>query len=447
MDIRLFIDKVMESSKKKGIEESELYYSDGESFTVKVFEGDISDYKVSEARGISLRGLYHGKMGYSYTEIFDDKSVNLLTDEVIESAEIIDSGDEEIIFEGSESYRELKLYNEDYTKVCIEEKIEFIKKLENACMEIDPRVHKVDYCIFGDGIGERIIKNSKGLELSQKGNSAYAYVSVVVRENDETKTGSAYKISNDFSEFNVDELAKKAVEEAISMLGAKPISSGEYRIVMKNKTFASLIQSYSGLFSAENVQKGMSQLKGKLGHTLASEKFTLVDDPFLENGTSSRSFDDEGVATEYRKIVENGVLKTYLYNLKTAKKDGVKTTGNATKASYKGTMGISPSNFYLEKGNFDFKTLLEKLSDGLYITQLDGLHAGINKISGDFSLAARGYYVRNGQIERPVNQITVAGNYFEMLKSIEEIGDDLEFTMSSVGSPSVLIKSLNISGD
>ncbi len=430
-----------------GIEEVEVYYASGESFSVKVFEGEISDYKLSESAGISLRGIYNGKMGYSYTEIFDEMSIELLTHEVIESAEIIDSSDEEFIFEGSESYKDLKLYNEAYDEVDVNEKIEFVKNLEKTCLNLDPRVEKVNYCIFGDGKGERIIKNSKGLDLSQKVNSAYAYVSVVVEQNGERKTGSSYKISNDFSEFSVEDLAEKAVKEAVSLLGAKPIPSGEYGIVIKNRTFASLVQAYAGIFSAEHVQKGMSRLKDKLEKRIASKKFTLVDDPFLKNGTASRSFDDEGVATEYRKIVEDGVLNTYLYNLKTAKKDGVRTTGNASKASYKGTIGTSPSNFYVEKGSFTFNSLLEKLSEGVYITELDGLHAGINGISGDFSLSARGYYIKDGKIERPVNQITVAGNYFDLLMDIDEVGDDQEFTMSSVGSPSVLIKKLSVSGD
>lgn len=191
-------------------------------------------------------------------------------------------------------------------------------------------------------------------------------------------------------------------------------------------------------------------MKGKLNEKIASSVFTLVDDPYMEGGLASRSFDGEGVACKYKKVVDKGVLKTYLHNLKTAKKDGVETTGNAGKGSYKSSIGISPSNFYVEKGERDLNQMMADIDKGILITELQGLHSGLNSISGDFSLAALGFLIEGGKISRPVDQITVAGNYFEMLKDIEETGSDLKFGLPGgayIGSPSLRIKKLSIAGE
>jgi PmbA protein len=136
--------------------------------------------------------------------------------------------------------------------------------------------------------------------------------------------------------------------------------------------------------------------------------------------------------------------------LKTAKKDGIETTGNASKGSYKSSIGISPTNFYVEKGKRSLEEMIASVEKGIMITELQGLHSGLNSISGDFSLAALGYLIEDGKISRPVEQITVAGNYFEMLNNIEETGSDLKFGLPGgayIGSPSLKIKKLAIAGE
>ena len=210
------------------------------------------------------------------------------------------------------------------------------------------------------------------------------------------------------------------------------------------------MEAFTGIFSAEAVQKNLSLLKGKLNEKIASDKFTLIDDPYMEDGLASKSFDGEGVACKYKRVIDKGVLKTYFHNLKTAKKDGVETTGNASKGSYKSSIGISPSNFYVEKGERELNEMVADLDKGILITELQGLHSGLNSISGDFSLAALGYLIESGKISRPLEQITVSGNYFEMLKNIEETGSDLKFGLPGgayIGSPSLKIKKLSIAGE
>lgn len=450
MNMNSLIEKIFLLGKEQGMKDMEVYYSGGNSLSLKVFEKELDGYSLSESEGLSLRGVYNGKMGYSYTEKVDESSIDLLVKGAIENAQVIDSDDEEVIFQGSKEYKKVNNYNENLQNVLEVDKIQFVKALEEEAFNQDKRIVSVENCVYGDGYGETIISNTKGLYLHDKSNIAYTYIVVVARDGEDIKTGLAYRTGNDFSKFNPKEIAGEAVKEAISMLGASSIKSGDYTILLRNNAAADLLEAFAGIFSAESVQKDLSLLKGKLNKKIGSDKFNLIDDPFMVKGLASQSFDGEGVACKYKKVIDKGVLKTYLYNLKTAKKDGVETTGNASKGSYKSSIDISPTNFYVEKGSKTYEELLSSIDKGILITELQGLHSGLNSISGDFSLAALGYEIEGGKIKRPIEQITVAGNYFEMLKNIEEVGTDLKFSLPGgayIGSPSLKIKKLAVAGE
>lgn len=173
---------------------------------------------------------------------------------------------------------------------------------------------------------------------------------------------------------------------------------------------------------------------------------SLIDDPLLPDGMASRPFDAEGVPSSAHTVVENGVFQTFLYDLKTAHKDGVATTGNANRASAASSVHVAPSNFYLKPGGKSFDALLEGIGEGIVITEVSGLHAGANPVSGDFSLLSKGYTFRNGKRDKAVEQITVAGNFYELLKSVQELANDLAFPRGGIGSPSVDVGELSISG-
>ena len=450
MEIKSLIEKIFQEGKRQNLGDMEVFYSAGSSLSLKVFEKELDGYSLSESEGLSLRGIYNGKMGYSYTEKVDESSIDMLVKNVVENATVIDSDDEEFIYEGSKEYKKVDTFNSELECVSETDKINFVKQLEEEALKLDKRITSVETCVYGDGYGETIMSNTKGLYLHDKSNVAYTYAVVVAKDGDDIKTGMAYRTGNDFSKFNAKEIAAEAVNEAISMLGAKSVKSGDYAVVIRNSAAADLLEAFTGIFSAEAVQKNLSLLKDKLNQQIGSERFTLVDDPFMEGGLASMSFDGEGVACSYKKVIDKGVLKTYFHNLKTANKDGVVTTGNASKGSYKASIGIAPSNFYVEKGERSLKEIIAGMDSGIMITELQGLHSGLNSISGDFSLAALGYEIKEGKISRPVEQITVAGNYFEMLKNVEEVGSDLKFGLpgeSYIGSPSLKIKKLAIAGE
>lgn len=447
MDKNTFIDLVFKKAKQKNIEEFEIYFLSGTNTSLKVYNEKIDSFSDNQNQGISFRGKFKEKMGYSYTESFTEEDADFLIKEAEENASVIESDYEQIIYDGKGNYVSVETYDSSLENLEISKIEEFLINMEKEALQYDSRIKRVSTCVFGMGKSERIIKNSKGVDLRDRGNVAYVYISVAAEENGIIKTGSEFKVGRDFNEFNYKEISHRAAYKALSKFNSISVDLKESRCVIENLAFTSLLESMAGIFSAEAVQKGVSLLKGKIGEKIASDKVSVIDNPHLEKSEGAASFDSEGVPTKYKELISNGVLKTYLYNLKTAKKDGVESTGNASKGGYKGTVGISSFNLYVQNGVKSFEELLKDVNEGILITDFAGLHSGLNSISGDFSLAAEGFIIENGKKGRALNQMTVAGNFFEVLKNIEEVGNDIRFSLSSTGSPSVIIKNLYFSVD
>lgn len=444
------IDLLFEKGALKGFDAQEIYYLKNKNTEISVYNGEIDKYNLSEDGGLSYRGMVNGKLGYSYTELLDESSLDLLVNEAYDNAIAIEVDDEVFLHDGSGSYQKINNFNSKLSEVPMSEKIKFMLDLETELKASDKRVKNISHNSYDEVESFRWIKNTNGLDVSDTINYCLAYAMPVVEDDSDTRTGIGYDISNDFYKLSKATISEEATQEALSMLGAKSTRSKTCPVVIKNETFAQLFSAYIGIFSAERVQKNLSAMAGKIGEIIASPELTLMDDPHLLMGMASSSFDAEGVATQKKAIIDKGVLKTYFHNLKTANKDGVPSTGNASKGSYKGTVGIAPSNLVITPGNVTFDEMISDIQEGVYVVSLQGLHAGIDTISGDFSLQCYGYAIESGKLTRPVSQITVAGNYFEMLKSIEQFSDDFKFSILSqdyTGSASVRIKALTISGE
>ena len=450
MDIREFKEMVFEQAKAEGFIDYEIYYSKSDDISINVYQAEVDKYSVSTSIGLSFRGIYNGKMGYAYTENFDQEAVDTIVMGAKDNALSIESEDKEFIYGQQDEYTSVKAFNEELSAVSAESKIKLALELEKQTRSKSDKVVNIGYCGVASGEVEYGIMNSKGLDLNHKSNYIYGAVVPVVSDGKRAYDSLGYKISDSISSISAEELAHKSVSEALSRIGAASVKSGMYKAVLRNDVAATLLATFSGSFSADNVQKGLSLLKNKIGKKIATDLINIIDNPLLEGGLASSPFDAEGVATYKKNVVENGSLTTLLYNLKTAEKDGIKTTGNASKASYSSPVTIAPSNFYIEKGTNSFEDLLALTDEGLLITDLAGTHSGANPVTGDFSLAAKGYLIKEGKITSPVEQITVAGNYFELLGKVQAVGKDLEFTMPQgsgyFGSPSLMIEEVSIAG-
>ncbi|MBQ6256236.1 MAG: TldD/PmbA family protein [Clostridia bacterium] len=446
MNLDQFIQAVLDEAQKEGILAAEIYLSSRDSFRAMCVQGQIANYTVNDTRGLSLRGLYQGKMGYAATEAFDEEAVSQLVQAVKESAALTEDEDVQEIYQGDAEYPKIENYQTALDQVEEQKKLDLIKNIEKKALAMDERITALNYNMISTSSGETRIVNSYGLNLKHRDNMAVCYVSATAKESGRVSTGSGFKVTRNFDELDADAIAREAVEEALFMLKAAPVPSGTYRAIIDAKCMPDMLGAFDGVFSAESAQKGLSLLAGKEGEMIASEAVTLMDDPLLPGGLGSQPFDAEGVATRTKAVIEKGKLTTLLHNLKTARKAGVKTTGNAAKSGYAGAVNVSPSNFFLAPGKKTLAELMQDMGDGLVITEVSGLHAGANAISGDFSLIAQGYTVKNGKKDQPVEQITVAGNFYQLLKNIRAVGSDLTFPGSAIGSPSVDVGEISVAG-
>lgn len=444
MDKDKFIKSCFEKAEKKGFECFELFFVNGDTISLKALDGELSEYKISNSLGVNFRGIYSGKMGFSFSEIIDEETPDFLVNKAFDAAKEIESEDEVILYKGAEEYPKLKLYNEELSKTPISEKIAYVLDLEKKALALEG-VEKVGFASYSETSGETRIINSLGLDVSMKSNNAFSVIYGTGSHEGKTYSEYAGTYSNDFNKIKEDKLEKKFRDDLVSKFGSEPLKSGEYKTVLSPEASAQLLTVFSSMFNAESVQKGVSLLKGKLGEQVFGKNINIVDDPLLENGIASQIFDSEGVACFRKELVKDGVVKTYMHNLKTAKKDGVKTTGNAS-GGYKSAVGISPSNLYIEAGDISEKALISKAEKGVYVKTFEGLHAGANPISGDFSLSATGYLIENGEKTKPVNKIIISGNYIKMLNDVTMISDKVEFENSPIGSPALFVPSMTIAG-
>lgn len=448
MDIKEFSVKLFEHGKLNGFNDMEIYYTNSDSFEVNAFNQDIDMYSVNTQSGLSFRGIIDCKMGYSFTEKFEDEDIDFLISNAKQNSKEIQSDFEPSIFEGSKEYKRLegnKLKDAD-----VNTKIQNTLSMEKAALEKDKRIVSVQYCVTETGKNYRRIINTKGLDIGESSGYAIAYLGAVAKEEEDVKSGFKFKFSSDYNKLNFNEIIEGAIEEAVSKLGAKPVDSGKYRVIFRNDTVASILGTFSSVFSGDSIQKGLSLLKGKIGQKIASDAVTIVDDPFYSDAPSNLSFDDEGVATSLKTIILSGELKSFLHNLKTAGALGVSSTGNGFKASYKSPIEIAPTNMIIKPGTRTLEKAIRGEKKAIILTSLQGLHSGANPVSGDFSLAADGFLIEDGEIVMPVEQITVSGNFYDMLTDTEEVLSDMEFGIPSgsgfYGSPSLIVKQMAISG-
>ncbi|UPA32146.1 TldD/PmbA family protein [Terrisporobacter glycolicus] len=446
MEFLQFKNLLFEKAKIAGFDECEIYFSDGESISISVYEREVEKYNLAKSFGLSFRGKINNKMGYSYTEILDEVAIDMLINSAKNSATLIENDDETFIYVGDKTYSEVKTYSKELENIDPGKMIDLALDLEKEAKNYCDKVVNINGCKISYSSSNYGIYNTKGLELNNKDNILTSYVVPVVEDESGKNDGVGYMIASSLDEVKPREMAAQGVEEALSKLGGKSIPSGSYKTIIYNEAMVQLLETFASTFSGDAAQKGLSLLKGKEGDMIASPIVTIVDDPLMEGGLASAPFDDEGVATFTKELVYEGKLNTLLHNLKTAHKQGVKSTGNGFKASYASSVNVSESNLYLRKGEKSFEDLMKEINEGVIITDLAGLHSGANTVSGDFSLAAKGFYVENGKKIFPVEQITLAGNYFDLLKNIVAIGNDLKFPMSNVGSPSVIVTGLSIAG-
>lgn len=435
-------DKLFKLAKEKGISDIEIAISTSSDLSFSLFHSEVDSYSSSSSSSYLIRGIYNNRLGSVSSDVYSNDLVEYFLNQIIENAKYVENDDPVFIFGGSPKYKKVNTFNKELENISIDEKMAKLHLLESRIKELDNRITEIEAVEYGESFISETIYNSKGLKLTAKNNYFYFYAGALANVDGQAKSGGDLFLGNDFSKFDVEELAKSVVEDTVSQLGGEACDSGTYKAVLSQDVVKALMGAYISSACSEDVQKNSSLFLGKLHQKVASKKVTIEDKP-LAKTPFARWFDAEGVATYNKPVIKNGELMTYFYSLTTAAKENVESTGNAVAAGSKAYTGP----FYLEMkpGKKSLEQLFEEVGNGVYITSVQGLHAGLNPRSGNFSLQSTGFLIKDGKKDHPLDIITVSGNLVDLFHSVSEVGND---TKHFIGSecPSVIVKKIVVSG-
>ena len=431
---------------RAGLLEYEIYFMESGSMSAETLKDEISSFSSGVRGGISFRCIVNGRLGSAATELMEENEMRELVERAVRNAGVIESDDPVIFYDGDEAYATPSLpeiENPDAARI----KSVALAVQNQTYAQSEFITDGTQSGVFTTNIRRELV-NSHGLNLSDEFHACGAYAQAVIEKDGESQDD--FDCCLGLAASDLAKLSENAVKDALAKIGAVEIDSGKYDLIIQGKQMRALLSTFSSVFSAKAAQLGLSLLRGKEGSVIAGDAVTLIDDPMRENYPVQVTFDGEGVATKKKAVIEKGVLTTLLYDLSTDEKAGRKSTGNGQRKSYASPVSISPYSFYLAGGEFSEDDLKARLVDGIYLTELKGLHAGANDVTGDFSIESAGFLVKNGKLSTAVKSFTVAGNFFDLLKNIEALSDTVHFDSStgftSYGSPDVLIRNMSVAG-
>ncbi|MCX7739679.1 MAG: TldD/PmbA family protein [Meiothermus sp.] len=430
-------DYLLRKARELGLELEVLAVKNRE-LAVQAREGRIEEITQANQGGVGVRAVVAGKTGYAYTEELTPEALDWVLQEARENALLQSEAGGFLPVGGALGRHDLL---GEGLSAPLEQKRQKALDLE-AGLRVDPRVKQVQMTRYAEHETQAILGSTGGVSGAFRNGYALLLTNAVMGEGQSLKQGYEFELAKEFHALEPGRTAQAFLQNTGRLLGARPLKTGRYRAYFEPKAFAQLLGTMGWfLLSAKNVLEGKSLLAGKIGQKVASEIFTLVDDPTLPGGLASRPFDAEGTPSKRTVLIERGVLRTFAHNAETARKMGAENTGHAAR-SYKGVLGVAPTNLFVEPGQG------VRPDRGVVITDLMGLHAGANPISGEFSLQALGLWVEGGEVAYPVENFTVAGNFLELLSRITALGTELEWNpmMGIVGSPMVEVAELSFAG-
>ena len=429
-----------------GATDAECTITEGDEFSAGVRMGELETLKQAGSRGAGLRVLIGKKMGASYTSDLSGEGIAKMVRSAINLAGLTTEDPHAGLPDADELGSvtgDLKLFSDRTAELPTEQRIDMARRAEAAALGADPRITNSEGGSFDSNVGGRVFANSRGFLGSYR--SSYCSVSAVpvASLDGHMERDYWYTIARDYTTLESPEsVGRTAAARALRRLGAVKVDTQRVPIVFEPSMARSLLNNIFEAVDGRSIYRNASFLAGKLGEKIASENVTIIDDGTIPGLFGTQPFDDEGVPTRRTPIIEKGVLKNYLLNTYSARKLGMKSTGNASRG-ITGNAGIGHGNFYLEAGNRTAEEIVRGVKNGFYVTELIG--SAVNTVTGDYSRGAVGLWIRDGELAFPVSEVTIAGTLQEMLNGVVEIGSDLEFR-GSVSAPTLMLGEMTVAG-
>jgi PmbA protein len=453
MDLLSLAEDIMKQALQKGCDRAEVFIRRAKSFSAEAQNGKVEALESSRDFGMSLRVIKNQGLGFAFTTDPGGKEgIENLIQDAMSGADWTER-DEFLDVPDARPAPEVLILDETIKKIHEDELVKNALALEQAALDSDGRIKKVRKAAVSLVIGDTAICNSRGVHASYTGGYLSASVTAIAEERGDSQVGWDYAISRRADDIDLFSLARTASGRATDLLGARKISTVKAPVILDASIAVDFLGIFSASLSADAVQKNRSFLAGKVGKTIVSPLINIVDDGLMPWGIGTKPFDDEGVPVSKKTIVSGGTLTGFLHNTYTANKQGVASTGNASRGSFKSLPGVDVTNLFIEpetgqkaedkrigqNGN----TLTESLSKGLFVLEAMGIHMA-NHISGDFSIGVSGLWIEKGEVQYPVKEAVITGNILELLKRVEGVGSDLRF-YGRRGSPGLLIGDMDIS--
>jgi PmbA protein len=439
-------------------EQLEAYALRSRDTDVEIFEGKVESLSAADSAGMGIRVVAGRRQGFAYGGSLDPAMVSDVLAEARDNAQF--SSEDEWACVASPDGVEpaaLDLWDPELPAMSTDAKVSWALELERAVRGGDPRIRQVQSAAWSDSVVEVAIATNTGIAASSRRTVCWLSATAVAGDGEATQTASGYSVGRGPSGIELSKAAGDAVRRATRLLGAVKPRSEHLTVVLEPRVTATLLAVIGGTLDGDSVLKGRSLFAGRVGEEVAAHSVTLVDDPTDPLAFGAGALDAEGLASRRNVIIEQGVLRGFLYDTYTARRAGTASTGSAVRAGFKSVPGpgaraltligpAGPAGGGSPSGGGSPGDVLALVGDGLLVQSVSGVHSGVNPVSGDFSVGAEGLLISGGELGQPVREVTIGSTLQRMLAGVVAIGNDIEYVPSSAAGVTIAIADVAMSG-
>jgi PmbA protein len=436
------VARLLEGAKKRGADLAEVYIKTSKTLSAEARDRELDAAESSASFGYSLRVIRDQRLGFAYST--DRDAADTVIDCAIGASRWTEK-DDSLGLPGPLPCQPMDILDRAVSSVSEEDAVARALTIERSALETDSRVKKVRKASASFSQKHVLIMNTEGVDVGYASTACSAQITVVAEGGGDSQMGWDFYGGRFLEDVAFEEVGRNAAKRALLLLGARTMNAVKTDVMLDHSVAVDFLGIFATLLSSEYVQKGKSLLAKKIHQEVVSSLISIVDDGSAGHRLGSRPVDDEGVPTSRKYLIENGVLKGYLYNTSTARKEGVDSSGNAVRAGFSSLPGVGPLNLSITASPEAVQSgdLILFLDKGLFITEVMGIHTA-NPISGEFSIGVSGAWVENGTIRYPVKEAVISGNILDLFTSIKAVGNDFRF-YGTMGSPSLLLGPVDIS--
>jgi len=440
--------RAVEAATDAGAGDAEAYVSRDGGRQVRVHDGEVESLTAATQSGVGIRAWRGHRVGYAYGTDLSDAGVAAIAAKAAEAAAVADEDEFAAPPQPAEIEAVPGLGDPSIAEWETARVADLALTVERTALESDPRLVGVETAVYADSDEQVAIASSTGVAGEYEASSAYAYLSALAEGEGARETGLGFGLARGPRGLDPEAIGAEGARRALAMIGAGKPASRSCPVVLDETVAASFAGLIGGGLSAKAVQRGRSPFAGRLGEEVASAAFALHDDGRDPHGPASAPFDAEGVPRRRTALIEGGKLRSYLFDTYTANREGTASTGSASRQGYRSLPSVSTSNLMVAPGELSLDGLLAQAGDGIYVTDVAGLHSGVNPVTGVFSVGASGRIIRDGRLAEPVREFTIAGELVAMLSAVSAAGAEPRWVPfgGSVSTPPLLIAELAISG-